>query len=114
MREYTPPDGTVTVVSPKPITAKLNGIPVELGPYTQIAVHPANVPEAFKDTPVEQALPPARPPAPSGSYQDRALQIAREAAIRHRDEHEYISRNVDDFLPHQWVIDAIVMALKEH
>ena len=36
MREYAPPAGTITVVSPDPITAKLNGIPVELAPYTQI------------------------------------------------------------------------------
>ena len=108
MREYAPPAGTITVVSPGPITAKLNGIPVELAPYAQIAVHPGNVPEAFPGVPIEKA----ERPAETSTYQQRALQLAREAALRHRDDHEYISRNVDDFLPHQWVIDAIVMALK--
>lgn len=107
MRDYTPPEGTVTVVSPSPISAKINGIPVELSPYAQIAIHPDNVPLAFSHTPAETAV------DEDLTYQQRALKLAREAAIRHRDDHSYIGKNPDDFLPHQWVIDAVVMALKE-
>jgi hypothetical protein len=52
MREYRPPAGTVVIISPEPVEAKINGIPVTLHPYTQIAIHPSNVPAAFPTAPV--------------------------------------------------------------
>lgn len=47
------------------------------------------------------------------TYRERALELARNAAIPHTGDHSYIPDDVDDFYPHEWVISAIVSALME-
>lgn len=47
------------------------------------------------------------------TYRQRAIQLARQAVIPHRSEHGYIPENPDEFQPHEWVLEAIVMALME-
>ena len=47
------------------------------------------------------------------TYRERALELARNAAILYTGDHSYIPDDVDDFYPHEWVISAIVSALME-
>lgn len=56
---------------------------------------------------------PAVPSASGQTYRQRALELARQAVIPHRRENAYIPENPDKFQPHEWVLEAIIMALKE-
>lgn len=56
---------------------------------------------------------PATPAASGQTYRQRALELARQAVIPHRSEHSYIPDNPDEFQPHEWVLEALIMALKE-
>ena len=56
---------------------------------------------------------PAIPSASGKTYRQRALELARQAVIPHRRDNDYIPENPDTFQPHEWVLEAIIMALKE-
>ena len=41
---------------------------------------------------------------------DQAIEIARREALRSREGHSYLPVNADTWMPHEWVIDAILAA----
>lgn len=41
---------------------------------------------------------------------DQAIQMARDSAMKSQEGHKYLPINADTWMPHEWVIDAILAA----